>query len=441
MENRLDREFTFGSLLRFALPSVIMMIFTALYTVVDGVFISRAVGEDALAAVNIVFPAFNLLQGVGIMLATGGSAIVAHRLGAGDETGARRGFGLLTAVSALLGAAFALAGLLGAEGISAALGATPRTLSHCTAYLRTLLLFSPAFMLQFLFQSFLVAAGRPGLGLGLSLAAGGANAALDYLLMAPAGMGIRGAALATAAGALIPAVCGLIFFSLRRGGLRLARPGWDGRMLLKTCSNGASEMVSNLAGAVVTFVYNALMLHFVGEEGVAAITIVLYAQFLLTALYLGFSMGVAPVFSFCQGAENTARLRRIFRICMIFVGVSSVAVTAAACLLAGPVVSIFAPAGSAVHSLARHGFSLFAPSFLFAGLNIFASGLFTALNDGRRSALLSFLRTFGFLAAALAVLPLLFQVDGVWLAVPAAEGLCAVCALLFLRRGRRKYHY
>ena len=441
MVNQLDREFSFGSLLGFALPSVIMMIFTALYTIVDGMFISRFVGEDALAAVNIVFPAICLVMAVGIMLATGGSAIVAHRMGAGDEEGARRGFTLLLLVALGVGVLFALAGLFASGGISRLLGATGRTEADCIAYLRTLLLFAPAYMLQLFFQSFFVTAGRPGLGLGLTVAAGLTNAVLDFLLIVPAGLGVVGAALATAAGYLVPAVCGVCFFAFRKRGLRLARPVWDGRMLLRACSNGSSEMVSNLAGAVITFCFNFLMLRFLGEEGVAAITIVLYAQFLLTALYLGFSMGVAPVISFNHGADNEARLRRVFRICILFVSVSSCVVLAVSLAMSGILVSVFSPVESPVYALARHGFLLFAPSFLFAGLNIFASAFFTALNDGKTSALISFLRTFGFLLAALAALPALLDVDGVWLAVPCAEMLCAVISVYLLRRGRNTYRY
>lgn len=441
MANGLDREFTFRTLLGFALPSIVMMIFTSLYTIVDGMFISRFVGEDALAAVNIAFPALCLVMAVGIMLATGGSAIVAHRMGAGDETGARQGLTLLLLVSLGIGVLFALAGLAASEEISLLLGATGRTEADCTAYLRTLLFFAPAFMLQALFQSFFVTAGRPGLGLGLTVAAGVTNMVLDYLLIVPAGLGVVGAALATAAGYLVPAVCGICFFALRKSGLRFRRPAWDGRMLLRACANGSSEMVSNLAGAVITFCYNLLMLRFSGEEGVAAITIVLYAQFLLTALYLGFSMGVAPVISFNHGAGNGARQRRVYRSCMVFVAVSSCAVLAAALPMAGVLVSIFSPVGSPVYRLAYRGFFLFAPSFLFAGLNIFASAFFTALGDGKISALISFLRTFGFLLAGLVVLPALFGVDGVWLAVPWAEILCAVVSLLLLRRGREKYRY
>ena len=439
MANRLDREFSFGSLLSFALPSVIMMIFTALYTVVDGMFISRFVGEDALAAVNIVFPAISLVNGVGIMLGTGGSAIVAHRMGAGDEMGARRGFTLLVLTALALGAVFAVVGLTGAQGISRLLGATPRTAVYCASYLRVLLLFAPAFLLQLLFQSFFVTAGRPGLGLGLTVGAGLTNAVLDYVFIVPCGLGVLGAALATAAGYLVPAVSGLCFFGLRKKGLRLARPAWEGRMLLRACGNGSSEMVSNLAGAVVTFFFNFLMLRFLGEEGVASITIVLYAQFLLNALYLGFSVGVAPVISFSHGADNRPRLRRLFRFCLIFVGVSSCVIFAAAMGLAGTLVEVFSPAGSPVYRLALRGMRLFSGAFLFAGLNIFSSAFFTALGDGKTSALISFLRTFGFLLAGLLILPVLLEVDGVWLAVPCAELLCAVVSILFLRWGRRRF--
>ena len=439
MANRLDREFSFSSLLTFALPSVIMMIFTALYTVVDGMFISHFVGEEALAAVNIVFPVISLVTGVGIMLGTGGSAIVAHRMGAGDEPGARRGFTLLVITALALGVLFAVVGLTGAEGISRLLGSTPRTAVYCASYLRTLLLFAPAFMLQLLFQSFFVTAGRPGLGLGLTVAAGLTNAVLDYVFIVPCGLGILGAALATVSGYLVPSVVGLCFFALRKGGLRLARPVWEGRMLLRTCGNGSSEMVSNLAGAVVTFFFNFLMLRFLGEEGVAAITIVLYAQFLLNALYLGFAFGVSPVISFSHGAGNRPRLRRLFRICLTFVAVSSCAILIAALLLAGVLVEIFSPAGTHVYDLALRGLRLFSGAFLFAGLNIFTSAFFTALGDGRTSALISFLRTFGFLLTGLLVLPALLEVDGVWLAVPCAELLCAVVSVLFLRRGRRRF--
>ena len=441
MENRLDREFRFFSLLRFALPSVVMMIFTSLYSIVDGMFVSRFVGEDALAALNIVFPVMSLTMAAGVMLATGGSAIVARRMGSGEEQSALEGFSLLTAVGAAVGAVFSVLGLAAVEPICRLLGGEGALMAYCVPYLRIIMLFGPMSILQLMFQSFFVTAGRPGLGLGLTVAAGVANMVLDYVFIVPVGMGVAGAALATVVGYCIPAVAGLAFFALRRQGLRFTRPKWDGRMLAGACFNGSSEMVSNLSSAVVTLLFNLTMLELLGPPGVSAITIVLYAQFLLTALYIGFSIGVAPVFSFNYGADNRKRLRSLFRSCLIFIAGSSVVLLLVALFIADGVVTVFSPRGSEVYDLAVHGFRLFAPMILFTGLNIFASALFTALSNGPVSALLSFLRTFGFLTAGLLLLPRLLEVDGVWLAVPAAELLSFGVSLWCFRWGGKRYGY
>ena len=441
MENRLDRDYDFLSLLRFALPSVVMMIFTSLYTIVDGMFVSRFVGEDALAALNIVFPVMCLIMAAGIMLATGGSAIVARRMGSGEEQSALEGFSLLILVSAAAGGAFSVLGLAAAEPICRLLGGEGDLMVHCVPYLRIIMLFGPMSMLQLMFQSFFVTAGRPGLGLDLTVAAGVANMVLDYVFIVPGGMGVAGAALATVTGYCIPAVAGLVFFARQRQGLRFARPRWDGRMLANACFNGSSEMVSNLSSAVVTLLFNLTMLELLGPPGVSAITIVLYAQFLLTALYIGFSIGVAPVFSFNYGADNRPRLRALFRSCLVFVGVTSAALFFASLFMADGVVAVFSTRGSEVYGLAVHGFRLFAPMILFAGVNIFASALFTALSNGPVSALLSFLRTFGFLTAGLLLLPRLLEVDGVWLAVPAAELLSFGVSLWCFRWGGKRYGY
>ena len=441
MTNTLDRDYGFGSLLKFALPSIIMMIFMSLYTVVDGFFVARFVGADALSAVNIAYPMISVELAVGVMLATGGSAVVARRMGEGDEKAAREGFALLLAAGLIAGVLFTVLGLTLAEPMSRLLGASPALLGYCTDYLRILMAFAPAYILQLMFQSFFVVAGRPGLGLWLTVAAGLANMVLDYVFIVPLGLGIAGAALATAAGYLSPAAAGVAFFALRRHGLRFIRPRWDARMLLYSCLNGSSEMVTNLASAVITFLFNMLMLRYLGEDGVAAITIVLYAQFLLTALYMGFSMGVAPIISFNYGAENTHRLKSVFRSCMIFVAVSSVAVFIAAMAFSGGIVGVFSPPGTAVFDIAVAGFCMFAPMILFAGLNIFASALFTALSDGRTSALLAFLRTFGFILLGLLVLPIAFGVDGVWLAGPVAELLAGAVSVGCILWGRKRYHY
>ena len=441
MENRLDREFRFFSLLRFALPSVVMMIFTSLYSIVDGMFVSRFVGEDALAALNIVFPVMSLTMAAGVMLATGGSAIVARRMGSGEEQSALEGFSLLTAVGAAVGAVFSVLGLAAVEPICRLLGGEGALMAYCVPYLRIIMLFGPMSILQLMFQSFFVTAGRPGLGLGLTVAAGVANMVLDYVFIVPVGMGVAGAALATVVGYCIPAVAGLAFFALRRQGLRFTRPKWDGRMLAGACFNGSSEMVSNLSSAVVTLLFNLTMLELLGPPGVSAITIVLYAQFLLTALYIGFSIGVAQVFSFNYGADNRKRLRSLFRSCLIFIAGSSVVLLLVALFIADGVVTVFSPRGSEVYDLAVHGFRLFAPMILFTGLNIFASALFTALSNGPVSALLSFLRTFGFLTAGLLLLPRLLGVDGVWLAVPVAELLSFGVSLWCFRWGGKRYGY
>ena len=424
MTNRLDRDFHLPGLLRFALPTIIMMLVVSLYTIVDGVLIARLVGENALAAANVAYPAISFTLAMGIMLGTGGSAVVAHKMGAGYLEEARRDFGFLALVAVCIGLAVCLTGVLFSGPLARLLGASDLLLDDTVTYLRVQLCFAPMAMLQLLFESFFVTAGRPGLGLGLAVAAGVTNAVLDYLYMGPMQMGILGAALGTVTGYSIPAVVGVLFFLLRRQGLRFGRPHGDLRMLGRACFNGASEMVTNLSMA-----------------GVSAITIVLYAQFLLVSLYMGFSMGVAPVFSFNRGAGRYDRMRRIFGYCLRFILVSSVAILAVALALSGVVVGIFSTPGSQVYAIALDGFRRFAPAFLFAGVNIFSSALFTALSDGRTSAIISFARTFGFLLLGLLLLPRLLEVDGVWLAVPLAELLSCLLSVWFLRRKRADFGF
>ena len=441
MKNRLDQDFTLGGLLRFATPTTIMMLVTSLYTIVDGILTSRLVGENALAAINIAYPAVSVVLAAGIMLGTGGSAVVSHRMGAGDLEGARHTFGFLAVTAVSVGAVFSLLAAFGAESLARLLGASDLLLADTVRYLRILLLFTPMAMLQLLFESFFVAAGRPGLGLGLTIAAGVTNGVLDWLYMGPLQMGIAGAAVATVTGYCIPSACGVVFFLCRKQGLKFARPRLDWRLLGRACFNGSSEMVTNLSTAVTTFFFNAIMLELLGEAGVAAITIVLYAQFLLVALFLGFSMGVAPVFSFNLGAERYDRLRITFRHCTRFILCAAVGILAASLLLAPVIVGVFSPEGTTVYTLALEGFHLFSPTFLFAGINIFASALFTALSDGRTSALISFARTFGFLMAGLLLLPRIIGVTGVWIAVPVAEAVSCLLSIGFLWRYRAKFGY
>lgn len=423
--NPLDRRWTAASLLAFTLPTVAMMLFMGLYTAADTVFVARLAGTDALSALNIVCPAVNLMVGLGTMLAAGGSAILARKMGAGEAASAREDLTLLTLAGAGLGLLIALGGRLALAPLVRALGATSRLLPYCVDYLGVLLLFAPAYLLQTMFSNLFVAAGRPRLGLGLSLAAGGVNILLDWLLMGPLQLGIRGAAWGTGIGCLIPAAAGVLWFARGGGGLRFARPRWSSSVLAESCLNGSSELIGQLAAAVTTYLFNRAMLRLAGEDGVAAVTILIYTQFLLNTLFIGFSMGAAPAVSFAYGAEDRPRLRRIVLLCGRVLAGASLGIFAAAMLGGGALVALFAPPETAVCRLGREGMGVFGWSFLFCGWNIFISGLFTALSNGRVSAALSALRTFGLVAGGLLVLPELLGVRGVWLAVPLAEGVMA----------------
>ncbi len=440
--NSLEKKITPGFLLRFTLPTVVMMVFNSFYTMVDGGFVSRFVGTGALSAVNIVYPALNLVFALGIMLATGGSAVVAKLLGEGREEHARRSFTTLVVVALALGAAMTAAGtLLAGPGVRM-LGANDAVFAYCRDYMFTLSLFVPFAMLQLLFQYFFVAAARPNLGLISTVAGGVANIVLDYLFIGPLQMGIAGAALATGIGYCVPALFGLAYFFLRRNGsLYFVRPKFSARFLLYSCANGSSEMVTNLSTAVTTLLFNQLMMRYLGEDGVAAITIVLYVQFLLTAVYLGYSGGIAPVFSYKYGNRDIPQIRSAFRTSIRFIGICSIASLGIALALAAPIAYIFTPPGNPVFELAVHGFHLFAISFLFSGINIFSSALFTAFSNGKISALLSFLRTFGFILLALLLLPLAIGVDGVWLSIPAAEALALLVSAWYMVRLKPVYGY
>lgn len=441
-QNALARQFTLPSLMRFALPNIIMMVFLSMYTIVDGMFISRYVGTLALSAVNMTYPLNCLEMALGIMLASGGSAVIARQLGEGAQEKARHNFSFLLIVSAGISLVFLLSGLFALDPIVRALGASEAQFELCCTYARILLLFSPAFFLQTAFQTLFITAGRPDLGLAATVGGGLTNIVLDYVFIARLHWGIAGAAVATGLGYLVPAVAGLIFFSCnRRGTLFFVRPRADWRMLLFACGNGSSEMVTNIANAITTYLFNLIFLHYWGEDGVASITIVLYFQFVFTAVFFGFSMGVAPVFSYKYGAQDSPQLRRLFRYCMGFILLCSVCCTALSLAVIRPCLTLFTDAGSRVFAITIEGFPLYAVSFLFMGVSIFASSLFTAFSDGRVSAIISFARTLVFLVGMLLLLPLLLGETGVWLAVPTAELLGLAVSVRYLIRLRGTYHY
>lgn len=441
MSNSIAKDFKFFSLLRFALPTMVMMIFMSLYSIVDGIFISRLLGTNALSAANIVYPVISIVFAVGIMLSTGGSALIAKKLGEGKEREAREYFSFLTLVSFLFGIAILLIGNIFIEPIVRALGSTDALLPYCVDYLSVSLLLAPAAMLQMMFQTFFVTAGKPLIGLMLTISGGVANMILDYLFMGPFNIGISGAALATGIGELIPAVIGLFYFLFTRHSLYLTKPVVRFQVLKESCFNGSSEMVTNLSTAVVTYLFNITMLKFLGEPGVAAITIVLYGQFLFNALYMGFSMGVAPVISYNHGSQNLPLLKRIFKICIGFISISSILITIMALVSSPVIVEIFTPIGSATYDIAKTGFFLFSINYIFAGINIYSSSMFTAFSDGKVSALISFVRTFVLIVLNILLLPYLIGVNGVWLAVPAAEFMTLFLSVYLFYKKRDVYHY
>ena len=438
--NSIAQDFRFPSLLRFAFPTIIMMVFMSLYTIVDGIFISRFVGSNALSSVNIVYPFLSLVIACGVMLSTGGSALTAKRLGEGADREAKEIFSMLLLATFLLGVLLLLGGKLFLRPLILLLGSTDLLYQDCASYLEISLYFAPACVLQLFFQTFFVTAGQPGLGLALTAAGGIANMILDYIFMGPLGLGVLGAALATGLGQSVPAITGLLYFTLvRKNLLYIVKPRFYPGALLKSVFNGSSEMVTNVSNAVVTYLFNLVMLRFLGEPGVAAITIVLYSQFLFNALYMGFSMGVSPVISYNYGRKNISLLRRVTKICFAFTIVSSALITATALAATPAIVGIFTPPQTETYAIAKTGFFIFSFNYMFAGLNIFSSALFTALNNGIISAVISFLRTFVFIAVSILLLPQLLGVTGVWLSVPAAEFATLFLSLYLVQKYRGRY--
>lgn len=441
-DNPLARQFTALSLLRFSLPNICMMVFMSLYTIVDGMFIARFVGTLEFSATNMSYPLTCFELALGIMISTGASAIVAKELGEGREREAREDFTCVVAVAGAAGVVLAVAGNLFLEPILRLLGTSAAQMPACLSYTSLLVWMAPMSLLQSVFLTLFVTAGRPDLGLWSTVCGGVVNVVLDYVFMGPLDLGITGAAAATGLGYSVPALTGLWFFAKKRGSALYFVPfpvRW--RMLWKACGNGSSEMVSNLANGVTTFLFNLIFMEFWGEDGVASISIALYFQFVFTAIYGGFAMGVAPVVSYKYGARDTDQLRRIVRYCIRFLAVCSLGMYALSLASIGTCLRAFTDPGTAVYEITLAGFPLFAVSFLFMGVNFFASALFTAFSDGTVSAVISFGHTLVFLVASLLILPRLFAGTGVWAAVPVAEFLGMCVSIGFLLRGRRKYGY
>ena len=429
MSHSINGHFTPASLLKFAAPSIIMMMFMSLYTIIDGIFISRFVGSNALSSLNIVYPIINIVFAIGTMLGTGGNAIISRYMGEGKDKEAKECMTQFVVISLLISVVI--------------LGASDLLLADCDSYLSVVVSFAPAAILQCLFQSYFVTAGRPNLGLVLTMIAGILNAVLDYVFIVVCQMGISGAALATGIGQSIPAIAGLLFFTFSKGSLHFTHFRLHLRELGQACYNGSSEMISQLSNAIVTFLFNIVMMRLAGEQGVAAITILLYGQFLFNAFYLGFSIGIGPIVGFQYGAGNKKELKNIHRIAFLFVGISSVLLTIAAVTLSTPIVSVFTHDADTFR-LAAPGFKIFAINFLFSGLNITSSGFFTALSNGLISAMISFCRTLVFIVLSLLILPTFLDLTGAWIAIPVAEFLTLLLSTVmhvryFFRPGKQNY--
>ena len=442
MRIKLSDHFTWGRLLRFTAPSIVMMVVASIYSVVDGLFVSNLVGDLALSAVNIMFPVIMIIGAFGFMLGTGGSAIVARTLGEGDRKLAQRYFSLIIySVIALGGVLSAVCALL-AGPIARLAGASDLLMADCVAYGQIMFGGSVIFMLQTTFQSFFVVAERPMLGLGFSVGAGLTNMGLDYVFIAVLDMGIAGAAWATVAGYCVGGLIPLLYFLTgERSGLRLTATRLYGRQLLQACGNGSSELMSNISASIVGVLYNIQLMRLIGEAGVAAYSVMMYLDFVFVAAFLGFSIGSAPIVSYHYGADNRPELRNVFRTSARVIAVTSVIMVLASELLSRPLSAAFVGYNRELLEMTVHGLRLFALNYLFCGVNIYASAFFTALCNGAVSALISFLRSFLFRGGMVVLLPLVWELDGIWWAVVFAEGLGALVSLGFLVSRRRQYHY
>lgn len=438
----LSDHFNSARLLRYTLPTIVMMIFTSIYGVVDGIFVSNFAGKTPFAAVTLIYPPFMVIGAIGFMMGTGGSALVAKILGEGYPERANRTFSLITYTAIVVGAVISAVLFLCLEPIARALGAEGEILDYCVRYGRIITPALPMFILQGVFQSFMVAAERPSLGLKVSLCAGCTNIVMDYVLIVPCRMGLEGAAIATALSQCVAGLVPLIYFGHRnKSPLRLGRTRWNGRALWQTCMNGSSEMATNISSSIVVMLYNYQLLRHIGEDGVAAYGVIGYILFIFIAIFLGYSTGSAPIVSYNLGAKNWEELRGVVRRSVRIILIISVGLTIVAEVLATPLSHLFVGYDKGLFGLTRRALSIYSLSFLLCGINIYASALFTALNNGPVSALISFSRSLIFECGAVLLIPLLFGIDGIWWAITFAEGAALLMSLYFLLHYRRRYHY
>lgn len=439
---QLSDHFTYARLFRFVLPSIVMMVFTSIYGVVDGLFVSNFAGKTAFASINLIMPFLIILGAMGFMLGTGGTALVSRVLGEGDKERANKYFSMITLFGILLGVILTVVGVLAMRPMAILLGATEAMVDDCVLYGRIVVCFLTSFMLQNMFQSFLIAAERPKFGLLITLAAGVTNMVLDALFVGVFRWGIAGAAIATGISQTVGGVVPLMYFLFSKSSpLRLRWTKFEAQPLLRSCANGSSELMSNISGSLIGMLYNAQLMRFLGEDGVATYGVLMYVQFIFVAIDIGYSIGCAPIISYHYGARNHPELRNLLTKGLKVMGILGIVMTIAAISLSGTLANIFVGYDATLCELTRHAFHLFSFAFLLAGFNIFLSSFFTALNNGGVSAAISFLRTLVFQAASVILLPMVLDVDGLWWAASAAEALAFVVSIGFLLALKGKYHY
>ncbi len=441
MEKLIGEHLTKAKFYKFVTPSIIMLLFISLYTTVDGIFVANFVGSDALAAINIIFPVGTLVMGASIMLAAGSSAIVAILLGEKKVDEAREKFTLICLVALVIGVVFAAIGYLFIDEVIRGLGATDRLFDYCKIYGTYMIISAPFLFVAMIYEYYIRVDGKPGFTLVLYVCGGVANIVLDYVFIVILSLGIEGAALATLIGIMLTFFLGAWYFSFGKTTLTYRRPHMDFHFISKSIINGSSQMVSELSTGITTLIFNLAILKIAGEDGVAALTVVLYTQFLMVSTYMGFSMGVSPLISFGYGAERHDQIVKILRYSKIFIAVTSIIVFLLGELMAPLIVQVFVRADSTVYPMALSGLRIFAVAFLFIGVNVFISGMFTAYANGKISAIISFSRALLFVAIGILILPRFFNLNGVWMTVPFAELMTIFISVYFLMKYRKRYQY
>ena len=442
MKIQLSDHFTYGRLLRFTLPSIVMMVFTSIYGVVDGIFVSNFAGKVSFAALNLIMPYLMAFGVLGFMVGTGGTALISMTLGMGDRKKANELFSMLTLVSILGGVLLTVLSIAFMRPAAMLLGATGQMLEDCVTYGSIVQLALTSYILQYAFQSFCITAEKPNLSLAMMLTAGFCNIGLDALFVAVFRWGLAGAAWATALAQIIGAVVPLVYFSRENSSLlRLGKFRMDWKSLLRTATNGSSELMSNLSMSLVGMLYNIQLLAWAGENGIAAYGVIMYVNFFFIAVFIGFVIGTAPIIGFNHGADNRPELQGVVKKSLVILTVFSLLMASAGVLLSGPLSRIFVGYDQALMDMTIRGFRIYSLSFLLSGFNLFGSSLFTALNNGLISAVISFVRTLICQIAAVLILPLLFGLDGIWFSIVAAELVALILTICFVIKYRSRYHY